>query len=74
MDRMVDDNYLKETETKSGMIVEINGFACRPAGTTLIEEDESGLFFRCSHGKHYIKGQLNQGNYVGLYLIKGMDT
>jgi hypothetical protein len=44
------------------------GFTCMEAGAILeVAEDDKGLFVPCSHGRHYLDGQLEDGvEYIGL--------
>lgn len=44
------------------------GFTCMEAGKIVeVTEDENGLFVPCSHGRHYLDGQLDDGvEYIGL--------
>jgi len=59
--------YAKETEVKVGIQVDLDGgFTCVEACRTTIHKDEHGLYFECSEGKHYLDGQLEDGEYIGL--------
>lgn len=65
--------YLTVSQAQSGTKVELdNGFDCASGVRTLLQ-DEHGVFFYCSHGKHRIEGQLpfegEQDHYVGVYKL-----
>ena len=51
--------YAKMFAIRAGdILVTYAGFACIPADTLVrIERDETGLYFRCSDGKHYLESQ-----------------
>lgn len=46
------------------------GFTCLKAGAAVtVERGADGLFVPCADGKHFIDGQLDDGDeYIGLYL------
>ena len=51
-------NYARYSEIKAGDKVTLDDrFSCHQAGDTIIE-DHGGLCFMCSHGMHYLDGQL----------------
>jgi hypothetical protein len=54
-------NNPKLSDLKKGDKIEVDGgFECM-FGIKEIDEDEDGLFVPCSHGKHYLDGQLDFG-------------
>ncbi len=58
--------YLKLSEAKAGMEIEIDGgFTCSDAGVALLHEDENGLFFYCENGHHYISD--DDYHCIGIY-------
>ena len=62
--------WLKETDIKLGKkIILDDGFTCHPGGKSTIQADEFGWFFPCSHGNHYIDGQIDgeSGDLIGVY-------
>lgn len=63
--------YLTRTEAKPGVTVRTDGgFTCMKAGEEhVIETTDDGLFIRCRRGQHYLAGQLEGGEYVGLTKI-----
>jgi hypothetical protein len=48
-----------------------SGFDCiREGKVVTVQRENGGLFVPCSHGRHFIDGQLDQfGNYVGLSIV-----
>lgn len=34
-----------------------SGFTCAPASITEVLQADDGLYFKCSHGRHYLEGQ-----------------
>ena len=36
-----------------------DGFDCHPGGAVEVLVDEDGVYFECSHGRHYFDGQVN---------------
>ena len=49
-----------------------SGFTCIEGGTVLevAQDDEGELYVPCSHGKHYIKGQVDvHGRVVGFAIV-----
>ncbi|HWT12265.1 MAG TPA: hypothetical protein VN231_05900 [Allosphingosinicella sp.] len=64
--------WAERAEVNPGDILIADGdFTCIDAGTRLtVERDlhSPDLYVRCSEGKHYLDGQLDdQGRYVGLF-------
>jgi len=47
------------------------GFRCiAPASILSVKEDECGLYVKCSDGRHYLDGQLNEdGTLAGLVFL-----
>ena len=62
--------YAKESEVTEGTVLEAeSGFACLPEGATRkVHKDFTGLWIACRNGRHYIDGQLDNGQYIGLFL------
>lgn len=63
--------YAHRDAVKAGTQLRADGgFTCINEGAALVvEEDESGLFIPCEEGRHYIDGQLDNGDvYIGLTL------
>lgn len=64
--------FVSVHEVKKGaVLVADGGFTCIRSGAVLtVEEDEDGLFVPCSHGGHYLDGQISDDGktYVGLTL------
>jgi hypothetical protein len=64
-------SFMKRDQAKPGVsVVADDGFTCIKGGTVLvIEQDEEGeLFVPCAQGRHYLDGQLNDDEFVGLTL------
>jgi hypothetical protein len=63
--------WAKLSELKPYEMVRLDGgFTCSPAGKARLSQDESGLFFQCRDGKHYIAGQADDGEHcVGIYRL-----
>jgi hypothetical protein len=62
-------NYPKLFAIRPGdVLVTYGGFACiAPDTLVTIEGDASGMFFRCSDGKHYLDSQKTEsGECLGL--------
>lgn len=69
-------SFAKVSQVKAGtMVVPDAGFTCLKSGVPVqVHEDDDGLYLSCSHGKHYLDGQLRgdpDDEYVGLYLQEG---
>lgn len=62
--------WAKLSEVKKGDLLRLDGgFTCAK-GQIKISEDEVGLWFPCSHGRHYIVGQASDGEHiVGAYKV-----
>lgn len=54
--------------TKVGDKLTAFGFTCVDDDAVVtVHKDDMGLYFPCSHGKHYLDGQLTELNeYIGL--------
>lgn len=63
--------YLKLSEAKMGMKVELdNGFTCA-SGVVELDDDFLGIHFKCDQGFHYIDGQCDDGEHcVGIYKVE----
>jgi hypothetical protein len=52
------------------MVLADNGFTCLETGSYVVQADEDGrLYIPCSHGKHYIDGQVSfsdENEIIGL--------
>lgn len=63
--------YAKVADLKAGDRVEVDGgFTCMKGGTvlTVLNDDSGELFLPCSHGGHYMAGQLAAGgSLIGIY-------
>lgn len=63
-------NFVKANEVNKGDIVRVDyGFTCMSDGEKVVKQDETGLFLNCLDGKHYLDGQLENGEYIGIYKI-----
>lgn len=62
-------DYLKLSEAKDGMIVELDdGFTCRKAGKAMLYSKDGELYFFCDDGTHLISGQADDGIHcIGIY-------
>lgn len=62
-------SYIKLDELAPGDRVLVGGFTCVKDGSTVeVQHADDGLWFRCSHGRHYLSGQLDtNGDLVGLW-------
>lgn len=61
--------FAKAADVQAGTkLVPDAGFTCMEAGKIVeVAKDERGLFVPCSHGRHYLDGQLDDGvEYIGL--------
>jgi hypothetical protein len=55
--------------TKEGdLLIVGEGFYCLNTGDKiLVREDGLGLYLLCTHGRHFLDGQINdKGEYIGL--------
>lgn len=44
-----------------------DGFTCRGSGTVELFKDKDGTYFECAEGRHYIDGQLDDGDvFIGI--------
>lgn len=61
--------WAKLSELKAGQEVQLDsGFPCAPKGNHIIQEDKVGLYFHCDDGRHYLRGQADNGEHcVGVY-------
>lgn len=59
---------MKISDLKEGdRILLDDGFACHAMGIAEVFEDETGLYFLCDAGKHYLDAQVNvDGELVGV--------
>lgn len=49
---------MRMAEIKDGDTVVLDaGFTCVKAGPITVRKDDRGLYFNCSHGRHYLDGQ-----------------
>ena len=69
--------YAREGEVREGDILRADGgFTCIPDGAelgVLFHEDpeKGGLYVECANGKHFLDGQLDDGDqYIGFTLIE----
>lgn len=67
--------YAKLSELKEGMYVEVDGgFDCIEAGSRLcVQQHPDGLWIKCTHGQHYLEGQLDfddGDSLIGIYQAK----
>jgi hypothetical protein len=65
--------WAKLSLLKAGDVVELDsGFKCRAAGRADVHNDgQGGLYFRCAHGHHYLRGQADDGEHlVGVYAVE----
>jgi hypothetical protein len=63
--------YATETDVKAGItLIADGGFTCIPEGAALpVHADDDGeLFVHCQSGRHYLGGQLENGEFIGLSL------
>lgn len=66
-------DWIKMSHVKAGDQVELDGgFTCHAPGVVTIKEDEYGKYFECSHGNHYLTGQLGVDNdtCIGMYEVR----
>jgi hypothetical protein len=63
--------WAKFSELKDGQTVEVDGgLTCREAGPAQIHSDAEGLYFECNLGRHYVDGQVDDGEHcVGIYPV-----
>ena len=60
--------YAKVSEIGRGDRIELDsGFTCAAGESIVLYSD--GLYFPCSHGRHYLSGQEKDGYYVGIYKL-----
>jgi hypothetical protein len=62
-------DYLTIEEAKAGIVVVTDGgFTCMKEGEekTVHVDHEGYLYVECDEGSHYLNGQLEDGEYVGL--------
>jgi len=51
---------MKYSDLKAGDLVQTDAnFTCMPTGKHVVQEDCRGLFIHCTHGNHYLVGQVN---------------
>lgn len=70
--------FAKEGEVKVGSVLRTDsGFTCMPDGAekTVYRgepsyEGDKCLYVSCEHGGHALDVQLEDGEYVGLYLVR----
>ena len=73
--------FAKVSEVKVGTKLKADGgFTCIDEGTILtVYNDGTGLYVPCrgpdgaswtSNGRHYLDGQLSEGKYLGLELVR----
>ena len=63
--------YAKLSDLKKGDPIELDdGFTCLFVQQTPVFEQETGLYFPCNHGMHFLKGQDDGDGYcVGVYKL-----
>jgi hypothetical protein len=64
--------YSKLFAIKAGdQMVTFGGFSCIGADTVVqIERDQTGLYFACADGRHYLESQIDRNGYcLGLTAI-----
>lgn len=61
-------NFAKENTVKAGNLLIVDGgFDCLRCGAVkLVLSCDTGLYIRCDEGEHFISGQLDDGEYIGL--------
>lgn len=61
-------DYAKEADVKAGdVLVTDGGFTCmKDKELKTVCEDENGLYITCAEGHHYLDGQLERKEYIGL--------
>ena len=60
--------FAKVANVKEGdRLVSDAGFTCIKQGTELVIQADKRLFVDCVKGRHYLEGQIEDGEYVGLY-------
>lgn len=60
-------SYLRYASIKEGDTVILDGgFTCMPAGPHVVCSDVCGLYIECSHGQHYLDGQVENGFLIGV--------
>lgn len=62
--------WAKLRDAKEGDLLRLDsGFTCAK-GQVKVHKDEMGMYFPCSHGKHYLAGQADDGEHiVGAYKV-----
>lgn len=62
--------WAKLRDAKEGDLLRLDGgFTCAK-GQVQIYADKDGLYFPCSHGKHYLVGQADDGEHlIGIYKV-----
>jgi hypothetical protein len=61
--------YARQNEVREGThLVTDAGFTCIGSGEIVEVFDDDGLYFLCKDGRHYLSGQLERGQYIGLTL------
>lgn len=64
--------FAKVSEISTGDTIEVDGdFTCISEGSrVLVKSSCNGLYFLCDQGRHYLDGQLDDGDvYVGIYKV-----
>lgn len=56
------------SEISQGDTVDLDGgFTCTSEGPAEVFEDDTGLYFHCGDGKHYLDGQVGEdGHLIGV--------
>ena len=60
-------NWAKDI--KAGDLIKAYGISClgEDSSTHEVYEDQNGLYVPCTHGNHYLDGQLDdEGQYIGI--------
>ena len=62
--------YAKLSALNPGDRIELDsGFTCAQPGYHTVFQSDDGLYFRCTHGRHYLKGQCDDNEYcIGIYI------
>lgn len=63
--------WAKLSELKDGDKISLDtGFTCAEGQHTVHCDDDKGLYFRCAHGRHYLSGQVYDGDHcIGVYKV-----
>lgn len=65
-------SFAKVSEISAGDDIEVDSsFTCIAEGTRItVKISSDGLYFFCDQGRHYLDGQLDDGDvYIGIYKV-----